>query len=259
LTIHHEVPGIRETYAQKGRREYRRLEPRIVQLGAMRCVPFGVPIRGVADQKGNNGRGERRRHRPRYPHEPISKGKARGMVQDRFASRHKSRVTKNITGPGIGRTAVPEGPAYEDDPSRRHPNADEDRPAEHRQALFGSVGINDRLGVCSNPRRWNACGRRGIRDLLATGCAQCRKRGYDNGNLRSLVGTKCRYVHSMPLSLGQIDPLFATQANGTVGSISNSGCAVPCPRPGRTQSTIERRMDPLGSMLSAPCGARGPI
>jgi hypothetical protein len=185
-------PEFAKTYAQKGGRQYRSLEPSIVQLGARRYVPFGVPIRGVAVQKGNNGRGERRRHRPRYPHEPISKGKAHGMVQDRFASRHKSRVTKNVTGPGIGRTALPEGPAYGENPSRRqdHPNADNHRIADHPKSLLAAYGLTPRSGVCMQPE----CGRRGIRDLLATGCVQCRGRGHDSGNFRSLVGTKCLHV-----------------------------------------------------------------
>jgi hypothetical protein len=60
--------------------------------------------------------------------------------------RQFSKNKKNATGPGIGRTALPEGPAYEDDPSHRedHPNANKDRNAEHRYALIGNVGQNSR-------------------------------------------------------------------------------------------------------------------
>jgi hypothetical protein len=43
----------------------------------------------------------------------------------------------------IGRTTLPEGPAYEDRPSRRqdHPNAIKTRIEEHRQDLIGRVGL----------------------------------------------------------------------------------------------------------------------
>ena len=72
--------------------------------------------------------------------------KRAGCSKTGVPPRDKSRVAKNATRREIGRTALPEGPAYEDDPSHRedHPNANKDRNAEHRYALIGNVGQNSR-------------------------------------------------------------------------------------------------------------------
>jgi hypothetical protein len=60
--------------------------------------------------------------------------------------RDRSRVAKNATGWEIGRTALPDGPAYVAYPSRRqdYPNAETHRVAEHSQVLVRGLGFNNK-------------------------------------------------------------------------------------------------------------------